>query len=150
MSSAIQILLTQTDIQLPFSARLYVLLLNISLSPSRWLHVPNTSYLHIRLIYGPADCRTTELENPVELKETTVFNCNCIIWSYSYKVYMIKISNKKFYVTTKTTLVLVTKYNSLFGWNLTSCISQHCYPVNFFLGVISSYDFPVPTLFIYI
>lgn len=73
MSSAFQILLTQTDIQLPFSACLYVLLLNIYLSPKRWFHVPNTSYLHIRLIYGPADRRTTELENPVELKETTVF-----------------------------------------------------------------------------
>ena len=24
-------------------------------------------------LYGPADRRTTELENPVELKETTVF-----------------------------------------------------------------------------
>lgn len=29
--------------------------------------------LHVRLIYGPADHRTTELENPVELKETTFF-----------------------------------------------------------------------------
>lgn len=63
---------------------------------------------------------------------------------------MIKICHKKFYVMTKTTLVLVTNYNSLFGWNLTSCISQDCYPLNFFSGVISSYDFPVPTLFIYI
>lgn len=68
-----QILFTQTDIQLPFSACLLCTVAEHFSFPLRWLHVQHTSYLHVRLIYGPADRRTTELENPVELKETTVF-----------------------------------------------------------------------------
>lgn len=101
-----QIPSTQTDVQLPFSACLYVTVAEDFSFPQRWLHVQCTSYLHVRLIYGPADCRTMELENPVELK--LLFLLQLHLKVQCYKVYMIKICNKKLYVTTKITLILVT------------------------------------------
>ena len=89
-----------------------LLLLKISLSLKDGYMYNVLHICIVRLIYGTADCRTMELENPVELK--LPFSLQLHLKVQCYKVYTIKICNKKLYVMTKITLILVTNIIILF------------------------------------